>query len=287
MDIQFITHLLNGLLMVAMPVGLGIYLTNRWKLGGRIWWIGAAAFILSQVAHIPFNWVAGKILNQTGLAAWDPKYQLIFNAVFLGVSAGIFEEIARYLVLRWWAKDARSWRKGVLLGAGHGGAEAIILGGLALYAFFQLASIRTADLSKLFPTNQLALAQNQVQAYWSMTWYISMLGALERFFTIPCQIAMAVMVMQVFTRKQIGWLFAAIGYHALIDGTAVIGQKYISALELEGVVGLFAILSIIIIFLLRRPEPAADNLPAAPAAVIPMPALIEETAENLEKTRYQ
>ncbi|MGA2490877.1 MAG: YhfC family glutamic-type intramembrane protease, partial [Anaerolineales bacterium] len=128
MDILFGTHFLNGLLMVAMPVGLAIFLMHRWKLGGRIWWIGAVTLILSQVGHIPFNWGAGKLLNQTDMVAWDPTAQLIFNAVFGGLSAGIFEEVTRYLVLRWWAKDVRSWRKGVLLGAGHSGAEAIIYG---------------------------------------------------------------------------------------------------------------------------------------------------------------
>ena len=287
MDIIFAPHLLNGLLMIAMPVGLAIYLTGRWKLGGRIWWIGAATFILSQVGHIPFNWALGKILNQTGMVAWNPTYQLIFNAVFLGVSAGIFEEGARYLIMRWWAKDVRSWRKGVLFGAGHGGAEAIIIGAITLYAFIQLTAIRNADLSKLFQTNQLALAQQQVKAYWSMTWPMSMLGALERFFTIPCQIAMAVMVMQAFSRKNIGWLFAAIGYHALIDGVAVIGQKYITPLGLEGVIGIFAILSVAIIFLLRQPEPLVVLPSAVAVADIPMPEPLQETSENLEKTRYQ
>jgi uncharacterized membrane protein YhfC len=287
MDVIFFAHLLNGLLMIAMPVGLAIYLTNRWKLGGRIWWIGAATFVLSQVGHIPFNWVVGKLLNQTGMVAWSPIAQLIFNAVFLGVSAGIFEEGARYLAMRWWAKDTRSWHRGVLFGAGHGGAEAIILGAITLYAFFQLAALRNADLSKLVPATQLAQAQSQVQTYWSATWYASMLGALERFFTIPCQIAMAVLVMQVFTRKNLSWLFAAIGYHALIDGVAVVGQKYLSALSLEGVVGVFAILSVAIIFLLRQPEPPEVIPPAGPAAVVTLPEPVQESSENLEKTRYQ
>ena len=287
MDVIFFAHLLNGLLMIAMPVGLAIYLTNRWKLGGRIWWIGAATFVLSQVGHIPFNWVVGKLLNQTGMVAWSPIAQLIFNAVFLGVSAGIFEEGARYLAMRWWAKDTRSWHRGVLFGAGHGGAEAIILGAITLYAFFQLAALRNADLSKLVPATQLAQAQSQVQTFWSATWYASMLGALERFFTIPCQIAMAVLVMQVFTRKNLSWLFAAIGYHALIDGVAVVGQKYLSALSLEGVVGVFAILSVAIIFLLRQPEPPEVIPPAGPAAVVTLPEPVQESSENLEKTRYQ
>jgi len=286
MDILFVAHFLNGFLMIAMPVGLAIYLTNRWKMGGRIWWIGAATFILSQVGHIPFNWAATKLLNQTGIVNWNPASQLVFNAVFLGISAGIFEEGARYLAMRWWARDARSWRGGVMFGAGHGGAEAIILGGLTLYAFLQLVTLRNADLSRLFPANQLALAQSQVKAYWSAAWYASLMGALERLLTIPCQIAMAVMVMQVFIRKNIGWLLLAIGYHALIDGSSVIGLKYLIPVGVEGVVAVFAIISVIIIFLLHQPEPAEAIPVPAPAKVVAMPAPIQETPENLENTRY-
>jgi uncharacterized membrane protein YhfC len=220
------------------------------------------------------------------MEAWNPTYQLIFNAVFLGVSAGIFEEGARYLIMRWWAKDVRSWRKGVFFGAGHGGAEAIILGAITLYAFIQLAAIKNADLSKIFPPSQLAMAQRQVQTYWSATWYASMLGALERFFTIPCQIAMAVMVTQVFVRRNIGWLLAAISYHALIDGVAVVGQKYINPLGLEGVIGIFAILSVAIIFLLHQPEPSEAISPGESAVVVSQITPVQETSENLERTRY-
>ena len=287
MDILFFAHLLNGLLMIGMPVGLAIFLSDRWKLGGRIWWIGAATFVLSQAGHVPFNWFVGKILNQTGMVAWKPIDQLIFNAIFLGLSAGIFEEGVRYLVMRRWAKDVRSWRKGIYFGTGHGGAEAIILGMVTLYTFLQLAAIRNADLSKLFPASQLALAQRQVQAYWSATWYASMLGALERFFTIPCQIAMAVMVTQVFVRGNIGWLLAAISYHALLDGCAVIGQKYINPLGLEGVIGIFAILSVVIIFLFRQPEPSEAISPVEPAVDVSQIEPVQETSENMEKTRYQ
>ena len=48
-------HFLNGLLMILMPIGLGLWLEKRLRLGWRLWWIGAATFVLSQVGHIPFN----------------------------------------------------------------------------------------------------------------------------------------------------------------------------------------------------------------------------------------
>jgi len=287
MDFLSFAHLLNGLLMVAVPVLLAILLTYKWKMGGRIWWIGAVTFIFSQVGHIPFNWGVGKLLNQTNMVAWNPITQLIFNAVFLGLSAGIFEECARYLVLRLWAKDARSWRNGVLFGAGHAGAEAIILGVLVLYTFFQLTVLRDVDLESVIPSNQLLLAQQQVNAYWSLAWYNSLLGALERFFTIPCQIAMAVMVMQVFTRRQIRWLFLAIGYHALLDATTVINVNYIGVYWTEAVIFGFALMSMIIIFILRKPEPPVPIMPTAVHPAIIMPKPIDETLENLEITRYR
>ncbi len=206
MDLLFLAHLLNGLLMVGMPIGLGIYLTRRFHIGWRLWWIGAATFVISQIGHIPFNsWLTS--LFQSGAlpqppAAWIPY----FNPVVLGLSAGLFEELSRTAVYAWWAKDGRSWRRGVLMGAGHGGIEAIILGALVLYTFLQMAALRTVDLTTIFPPTQVAAAQSQVSAYWSASVPASLLGAVERLFTIPTQICFSIIVLQAFTRRQPAWV---------------------------------------------------------------------------------
>jgi uncharacterized membrane protein YhfC len=287
MDILFWAHLLNALLMIAMPVGLAIYLTRRWRMGWRLWLIGAATFILSQVGHIPFNALLNPVLLQTGLTELPMPAQILISAVILGLSAGLFEELFRYGMFRWWAKDARSWRTGILTGAGHGGAEAILLGLLALYAFLQLAVLRNADLSALVPADQLEIAREQVSVYWSMTWYDSLLGALERLFTIPVQISMAVLVLQCFVRRQGFWVWLAVGYHALIDATVVLGVNYLGSYGTEALVAGYAALSLAIIFRLQTPEPVppSDGNPA-PAAPAFVPRPPEETAEKLEDTRF-
>lgn len=287
MDVLLLAHFLNGLLMIAMPVGLAIFLTARWKLGARLWLIGAATFILSQVGHIPFNALATLVLNRTPLANMTPEAALIFNAVFLGLSAGLFEELFRYGMFRWWAKDARSWRKGVLAGAGHGGAEAIILGAIVLYAFLQLVYLRNADISKIVPAGQLALTQQQVSAYWSMAWYASLLGALERLFTIPTQIALAVLVLQTFTRRQWFWVWLAVLYHAALDAGAVWLSVHGGALPTEVLACAFALISLMLILLLRQPEPPEENLPpAVPPAPVFTPKPPEATPDKLDQTRY-
>jgi uncharacterized membrane protein YhfC len=76
-------------------------------------------FVVSQIGHIPFNWL---ILERWELVPTDTAVlsSLIIFALFLGLSAGVFEEGARYLTYRFWAKEARTWGKGLMLGAGHG-----------------------------------------------------------------------------------------------------------------------------------------------------------------------
>lgn len=164
-----------------MPIGLAIYLTRKFHLGWDLWWVGAAVFILSQVGHIPFNALMTVLLKRTALVTLSPAGRLFFNALFLGLSAGLWEESFRYGMYRWWAKDARSWQKGLLAGSGHGSAEAIAVGLVVLYTFLQMAAIRNTDLTRLFPASQLPQVVQQVSAYWSLPWYASLLGALERF----------------------------------------------------------------------------------------------------------
>jgi uncharacterized membrane protein YhfC len=283
MDWQFMTHLLNSLLMIGIPVGLAIFLAVRWKLGWRLWFIGAAVFILSQVGHIPFNALATLVLNRTPLAGLSGTGQLLFNAVFLGLSAGLFEELSRYAMYRWWAKDARSWRRGVLAGAGHGGAEAIILGIITLASFVAMVMYRNADLSAIVPANQLALAQQQVAAFWSTSWYDS----LERAFTIPVQIAFSVIVLQTFTRRQGFWVWLAVLFHAVVDAAAVIGISQWGIYPTEAMVAVFSAIAVALIFLLRQPEPAPETVAAAPAVVPPVIAPVAETADNLDASKYR
>jgi uncharacterized membrane protein YhfC len=286
--ILYITYALNGLLMIAMPVVLAVTLARRFKLGWGLWWIGAATFILSQIGHIPFN--AGlTLLFERGILPVPPEaWRLPFNAVVLGLSAGLWEELSRYATFRWWARDARSWRKALLVGAGHGGVEAIILGILVLITYFYMVSLRGADLNAVIPADQLDAVRQGVTAYWSAAWPATLLGALERVFTIPIQIAFAVIVLQTFTRRQGFWVWLAVLWHAVVDFAAVFVGRTWGVYAAEIVLGIFSLMSIAMIFALRQPEPPATPEPQAPPPKpdILRPTQIEETTEALENSRF-
>jgi len=117
---------------------------------------------------------------------------------------------------------------------------------------------------------------------------MTMLGALERLFTIPLHLACSVLVLQAFTRKKIWWVGLAILYHALADGVAVFGsQAGFSALAIEGMLGLFAIASLVIVIKLRGPETTTDLDAVLITTPEFKPGAVDETKNNLDETRYQ
>jgi uncharacterized membrane protein YhfC len=298
MNILYITHPLNALLMILLPVGLGIYLTRRFKLNWRLFWIGGLTFVASQVGHIPFNsYVLNPMLRQILPGLPEGTWQTVVIALFVGLSAGLWEEMARYIVYARFIPEARSWRKGLLFGAGHGGIEAMILGFLVFMSFLNLFALRGRDLSQYVPAEQLSLAQQQVYQYWSMPWPVSLLGTVERLFAIPIHLACALLVLQSFTRNQVWWVWIAVAWHMLVDSLAFflsqIWQTFTwRTYAVEGVVALLAVFSLAIIFTLHTPEPQEPELQSS--SQIPKPSTAaqlqldqsEINPESLEKSRY-
>jgi uncharacterized membrane protein YhfC len=303
MTLLVITRFLNGFLMVALPIGLGILLVRRFHLGWRLWWIGAATFVLSQVGHLPFNWILNRLFVLGVLPPPPASWRVIFFALLGGLSAGLWEELARAGMYRWWADDARSWRKGLLVGAGHGGVEAIILGTLVLIGFANMLILRGPDASRLVPPDQMPLVQQQLAAYWSGDWLMALMGAVERVFAMTNHLALSLLVLQAFIRKQPAWIAVAVLYHALADGvmayfSALWGAQPWGMLAVEGIIGLTTLISLGIIFALRRPEPeqqpqGAERLPASeslpPARIVDLlqeQPEVEISEDTLENSRY-
>jgi uncharacterized membrane protein YhfC len=285
MDIA--ARILNASLMIAMPLALGVYLARRLKADWGLYGVGVLTFVASQVLHIPFNvWALAPAVRSLGLEGARAGWPLVLLALLYGLSAGIFEETFRYLGYRSWAKEARSWRPALMFGAGHGGIEAIILGGLALYALIQALTLRGVDLSAVFPPESVELARLQLEAYWGAPWYAALLGAVERAAALLFHLSAAIMVLRAITRRTPLWLGAAIVWHTLINAVAVFAALNWNIYIAELLITVFGLASLGLIFLLRDPEKPAPQAPppAEPAAIEIQP--LDPTLENLEDSRY-
>ena len=276
---------LNFALMIVMPILLGIWIHRRWRPSWRLYFIGFATFIGSQILHIPFNWL---VLNRLGWLPTDTAVlsNLIILSLFLGLSAGVFEEVARYLTYRYWAKDARTWSQGMMLGAGHGGIEAILLGSLGLLNFAILFGLSQGQFGSLIPADQMELVNAQIDAMFGVPWYMAVLGAVERAFALCLHLAFSVMVLQVFLRKNIGWLILAILWHALVDATAVFAVTTWDALITELLIGVLALISVAIIYKLYEPNPIVPELEPLPE-VEPLTLNSAPLSDDaIEKSKY-
>ncbi len=263
----YLLYPLNALLMLLSPIALGVVLARKARAPWNLFGIGAATFIGSQIVHLPLN--AG--LTEAFRWLWPlptPKpWHIPFNAAVLGLTAGVCEEMARYVGYRFVARSARAYRDALMLGAGHGGIEAIILGLLTGYTFIRLVSVQYTGLDVLGLSGpDLDLARQQVSAYWSSPAYLAVLGAVERFFALSLHVSLSVLVLQVFVRRQWRWLWAAIGYHALADAaTVLLVQLHWPALAVEYVIGLSSLGALGILWALR---PRHALVPAEPDPIL-------------------
>ena len=141
-----------------------------------------------------------------------------------------------------------------MFGAGHGGGEAIILGVLTAVSTINLIALSGKDLTAmgLSPEQHSAL-QAQLTAFQTAPWYTTLLGAVERIFAITFHIAAAVLVLQVFRRRNMLWLVAAIVWHTVLNATALLVLNAAGPIWAEVALGALTIVSVAVIYALREP----------------------------------
>lgn len=245
---------INFLGMIVIPILAGFYFARKFKLSWKLFLAGGLTFIASQILHIPF------------VLALTPTFQawgLIAYAAILGLLAGLFEETARYILFKYILKNRKTWNEGVYVGVGHGGMEAILLGIAVALTFVNMMAYRNIDLATVpsIPPEQLELAKQQVQAYWSAPPYLAILGVVERIFAMCLHVSLSVMVLYGLVHMKAHWFWLAVLWHAAVDGVAVYLGQRLSPLAVEGVLAVSASVSIWIT-LRMKPKLAMKNIEA-------------------------
>jgi uncharacterized membrane protein YhfC len=158
------TTIIAVLLMILLPVAVGILLRRRLLVPWWLFLVGAATFVGSQLYHFPLNdWLADLgWIGPVGREAPD----LLRTAVVLGLSAGVCESVARAigygLLLRF--GQAKKRADALMIGLGHGGIEAMLVGSVLTAATISsLWLLRDSDLTTLnLLPEQLTAVQQQL-----------------------------------------------------------------------------------------------------------------------------
>ncbi len=212
------TIVITVLFVIFLPIGLAIALRRRFSVPWWYFMVGIFTFIGAQVVHLPLN----HLLSQMGILPEGARSggELILMAMILGLTAGVTEELARAVGFGL-AKQARRFEDGVMMGLGHGGIEAMILGVLIIASAVSLNLLRESGSlpSDLTPEQKLAV-ERQLELFAS-TPFLALAPVVERIIALILQVSLSIVVLQAFIRRNWLYVLIAILIHAGFDFVAV------------------------------------------------------------------
>lgn len=214
----------GGLLALIIPLAAAVI----FKLKNRETWlpsvfIGAGTLLLFAL-----------ILEQLLHAVMLPivKDNAFLYSVYGAFAAGIFEETGRFAAYKTLMRKHYTTKNAVYMGIGHGGFEAMVIGGISFisYAvvalvvnavgveqFIQMSTAGNAELAEMLEPQLDSIAAMGV---------VSVVQALyERIVAMTFHVCMSVVVYKAVTQKGKIWLYpTAIALHAALDFFAALYQ---------------------------------------------------------------
>ncbi|MFO0552509.1 MAG: YhfC family glutamic-type intramembrane protease [Polyangiaceae bacterium] len=205
-------------LMILSPFVAVFLARRRWSIAMRAVVVGVLSFIGSQVVHLPLNWALGLLGAPRGLGV-QPLEGL---SVAVGLSAGLCEELARFVSMRQLLPEHRSARDGFAFGLGHGGVEAAIFGLLASagplnYVIFHFVPPTVLGV----PAAQVGAVYGAAASYWQAPSWVLVSAGVERLSAMSFHVFASLLVMHAVARKNPVFLLLAILLHAATDGAMV------------------------------------------------------------------
>jgi len=228
---------------LLVPGILALVLILRRKASWRTFVLGIAAFTVSQLLlRIP---LLNLLQNSAGYMLFAITNPVLFS-VLLALSAGVFEEGGRYLIIRKLLKrPTLHWHEGIVFGLGHGGVEAFWLVGLG-YVSLIAAALRGQNLSAI-----LAVPPHSF-----------LLAGVERLLAVILHIALSLLVFYSVRYRRVGAVIIAVIAHTVVNAVVLVIQQSgipITGWQLEGILAVLVLPALAYIILVRQRLPAESQ----------------------------
>jgi len=205
-----IVYLVSGALEILAPLGLGYAMRRRLGVSWRWFYVGGVMFLASLI-RFPLNrYVSSVVLTQ----GYGYTLTTFILAAFPSLTAGVFEEGARYIAYRY-VIDEHSLKNGLMYGAGHGGIESIFIVG-----------VNVLTLGVLLLVNPLMIPRQLLESITLSPVYLPLVGLYERLGAMTVQIGLSVMVLEYFRKRDVRYLVGAVALHFLVDFVALATVRY-------------------------------------------------------------
>lgn len=237
-----ITFAAELLFSLALPILALVIWKKKEGTELRPAWIGAAAYFV-------FGMVLEQLINAAVLGhPW-------LYAVYGGLSAGILEETARFLVYRTMLKDSVGRENAVTFGIGFGGLECIMVLGLTVLSTLMMSisfnSMGAEAFAAQYANSEYQIVLETIAEINAISPLAGVMNCVERTAVFALQIELSVLMFGV-VRSQKFWLYpvsillhAVVGFLAALYQTNVLTSVYL--LEV-----LLVVYAVAVFFLARK-----------------------------------
>lgn len=218
---------LTMLFAIVLPVSMFIFLKEKYKTSVWAFFSGCLGFlvfalILEQIMHTIV------LTSPLGITI---QGNIWLYGIYGGLAAGLFEETARFLVMKFLLK--KKWDNpynAFMYGAGHGGFEAFIVLGFGminnlLYSVMNNLGQLNVLLDPLPEASKQVLLDGVEQLKATSPW-LFLAGDWERITAVLLHLSLSLLVWVAVVKRKV-WLYpVAIALHALVDAVTVILNSY-------------------------------------------------------------
>lgn len=227
----------STIISVVIPVLMLMYFVFYKRKELKPFVVGLLVFFISQIVlRLPILYFI--LPTQT----WYIKLSVdpYLCSIFLGLTAGIFEEVGRYIGFKYFLKNNRQYKDGLAFGFGHWGVEALLIVGInAVVLLFNASLAQTTGLTTLN----------------------SFLMGIERLLTLSLHVGFSMIVLYGIRLNEIKYLFIAIILHGVVDaGLGILPQLInVGILGIEAYVLIWALAFLYLIIKLKTKFEQIDN----------------------------
>ena len=221
--------------VLSMGVPIALFIAGKVKLKARIssFFIGAGtyllfAMLLEQLLHV-------LVIQFCGLNAQSRPW---LYYVYAALAAAVFEETGRLIAMKFWMKKWLDFPNALMYGIGHGGVEAILLGGLSgisnLVSMLMINSGAMQNTLAALPAESANQTVSQLSALWTTPAPLFFVSGIERISAIILHIGLSLLIYQAVKagkcRTAAFTAVLAYGIHFIVDFFAVAGPALLPSM---------------------------------------------------------
>lgn len=207
----------SALISIGVPAALFIYLKVKWK--ANIWPFFAGCIVWVMFVLILENMLHVLVLSVCSARGFTLQEHIWLYGIYGGLAAGLFEETGRYWAMYIYMRKEPKPVNALMYGAGHGGAEAILLVGINYIIYIVVALLINNGMAGQWLEQGVdeTLIEQLIALFQDTEPAVFFIAGLERLLAVALHIMLSVIVYRSVLEKRLPYYVLAVALHAGID----------------------------------------------------------------------